>query len=159
MRKNESLPGFRRRDFFWKNAAGKLFAAHHRRTAFSPDTARGEFLRHGLPELFLSADDEGHSCRNLPKFLPCRRRKILPDTEESSFHGAARLLRDFLLRPSEGGAFLTQRAAALHDTAQPPMKSFCRASQTGMELIATQGRDDGNVSRRDISRAPVQFRR
>lgn len=118
----------------WARQPEDFFAARHRRTAFSPDTARGEFLRHGLPELFLSADDEGRSCRDLPKCLPCRRRKILPDTEESSFHGAARLLRDFRRAPVEKRAFLTQRAAALHDTAQPLMRSFAARCKLGWSL-------------------------
>ena len=61
-------------------------------------TPRGENSFGTEPELFLSADDEGPSCRDLPDFCAMPTAGILPDTEESSFHGATQLLREFLPR-------------------------------------------------------------
>lgn len=160
MRKHESLPGFRRRDFFWKNAAGRLFLPRitaERRLFPAP---RGENSCGSDCRNFLSADSKELSCHDLPKCLPCRRRGFCPTPGKESFHGATQLLRDFLPRaPVKSVAFVTQQAAALRDAAQPPVKSFCPASQAGMERIATQGRGGGNVSRSSISRAPVQCRR
>ena len=102
MRKHESLPGFPAEGFLLENAAAKTqpedflprIAAERR---LFP-TPRGENSFGTEPELFLSADDEGPSCRDLPDFCAMPTAGILPDTEESSFHGATQLLREFLPR-------------------------------------------------------------
>lgn len=74
---------------------------------------------------------------------------FLPDAGEGVFSRCdAESERFFTARPVEERAFLKQREAALRDAAQPPMKNFCRASQTGVELIATQGSGRGNFLRR-----------
>ena len=116
-------------------AAGRLFCRASPPNGVFPRPRAGRIPAARTAGTFCAPMMKGVRVAICRIFAPCRRRGFCPTPGKESVHGVTRLLRDFLPRPSEGGAFVTQRAAALRDAAQPLMRSFAAHRKPGWNLL------------------------